>query len=156
VAAQIGITIKEGAQNNNIYTLGVAVWTTKIRLYKTLAKPFCRPILQPLFCHQTTASRFQSTPSVPIYRRYIFWRKIQNIRLLPNLPLDLWTYLCDCWDISQTDLIRSERGREFMFLPPLSCLKPTKMNRLTYALIFVQKTIPPISIKKRTKIQDEH
>jgi hypothetical protein len=25
VAAQIGITIKEGAQNNNIYTLGVAV-----------------------------------------------------------------------------------------------------------------------------------
>jgi hypothetical protein len=30
-------------------------------LYKTLAKPSAAPILQPLLCHQTTASRFEST-----------------------------------------------------------------------------------------------
>jgi hypothetical protein len=48
-------------------------------------------------------------------------------------------------DIFHKKVYFGERlDQEFPYFPPLSRLKPRKINFLTCALIFVQKTIPPI------------
>jgi hypothetical protein len=58
-------------------------------------------------------------------------------------------------DIPQINLI--ERGdQEFPYFPPVSHLKPTKINYQTYALIFVQKTIPPIYMNGGSKTVAGH
>jgi hypothetical protein len=46
------------------------------------------------------------------------------------------------YSIHKSDQQRGDQ--EFPFLPPLSRPKLMKIKCLTYALIFVQKTIPPI------------
>jgi hypothetical protein len=83
------------------------------------------------------------TPYVPIHRRYSFLEKIQNIRLLTIFVWSSW--LPHDFFLTCKQIWSGERGdRKFPHISSLSHLKPTKINCLTCALIFVRKTIPLI------------
>jgi hypothetical protein len=84
-------------------------------------------------CLYQTFSPPRLIPSVPIYRRYSFLKKIQKYKT----PAKFGERFVD---IFHKQIWSGERwGREFPYFPPLSTLKPRKINYLTRALILVRK-----------------
>jgi hypothetical protein len=82
-----------------------------------------------------------STRSVPIYRRYSFLKKILKYKT----PAKFGERFVGFVDIFHKQIWSGVRGdQEFPYFPLFSHLKARKIKCLTCALIFVQKTIPPI------------
>jgi hypothetical protein len=75
-----------------------------------------------------------NTPSVPIYRRYSFLKKIPKYKTLSKFEDKFVGFV----DIFHKQIRSGVRGdQEFPYFPPLSRLKARIIKCLIYALIFV-------------------